>query len=136
MRASTLLIAATALASSLLVSAAEARISLNQCRSNEVACHRACLISINGSTASSDTLYRLKQCLNGCDANHAACVDFAMSNAMLSSDGGPAKPPKNFGVLNGGLLSNDPGFATQAPSAIGTPIVTPPRAPTGGGVIN
>lgn len=142
MRASTMLIVATALASSALISTAEARISLAQCRSNEIACHRACLISMNGSEVNSDLFYRLKQCLNACDANHAACVDFAMSNAAVLTQGGSGttRPPRNFGVLNGGLLSQDHGLATQGPASTGSPIVVaptapvaPPSAPTGGG---
>ena len=125
-----MLVVATALASAMLTSAgefspADARMTLNQCRSNETGCHNSCLLSLNGMEYNSSTLYGLKQCLNRCDGNHAACVDFVFNQlAGAIIGGGPSKPPKRPAEAarpGGGLLQSDPGFSPQGPARTGTP---------------
>ena len=136
MRASIMLVVATALASAMLTAAggfspADARMSLNQCISNRASCRSACFAAQGPAGHSFPWTLGFQYCLNHCDDNHAACVDFAMSNSRSASDGGPStKPPKRPGVLDGGLLAPDQGFSTQAPSATGSPVRTAPTGPS------
>lgn len=132
MRKSILLVLATALASAMLASSggfspADARVTLNQCRSNETACHQRCLLSLNGMEYNSSTLYGLKQCLNKCDSNHAACVDFVFSQsagAIIDGGGPPKKPPKRPAEAappSAGILDSGPVFSPQGPARTGSP---------------
>src|SRR4051812_49348395 len=82
-------------------SPASARIFLGQCISGESACHRRCLLALNGKEANSSTLYGLKICLNNCDGGFSACLDLAFSNAAgrVSLSPGPSRTPaknRNF----------------------------------------
>jgi hypothetical protein len=137
MRAFPMLAAAGALASVLLsfagsLSTADARITVAQCRSKELACKKACLLSLNGMPATQGTVYGLTQCLNGCWDNHAACVDFAMSSRAAAAVAADPPPPKsNFTPVPNGLLDTAPGFAAQGPAATGTPVAPVAPAPKG-----
>ena len=129
MRTSVKLGAAMALASTMLTfagrfSPADARIALSDCISAEWACHKKCLLELNGMPATLETVYGvLVPCLNQCDGNHAACVDFFFNQARIN----PSSPPQGPGPT-GGLLDNNPGFSPQGPAATGTPVApsTPP----------
>ena len=130
MRAYLMLPLAATLTSAILTSAAEfnpadARMSLSQCRSKEVACHRRCTLGLNGQEANSATFYRLKQCLNNCDSNHAACVDFSMSSSVLEPGRGKKRPPRGTNLvspLGGGILDPSSGLNPQGPAATGRPV--------------
>ena len=131
MRPLTILIAAATLASAILTTAgafspAEARMSLAQCRSNETACKRRCILGLNGQPANSDTVYGLSQCLNQCWSNHSACVDFVFNQMATLGPATPSKKPPKASIFNGGLLSSDGGFATQGPAGAGSPVQTAP----------
>jgi hypothetical protein len=142
MRAPTILIAAATLASAILTTAgafspAEARMSLAQCRSNELACKRNCLLGLNGQPATQDTVYGLTQCLNHCWDNHSACVDFVFNQMATLSTGTPPKKPPKASIFDPGLLSTTHDFAPQPPAGAGTPVHTAPvtTSPTGGSII-
>ena len=133
MRTFTMLIAATVLASPLLISAgefspAEARMSLGQCISKEKQCRRNCLLGLNGMEVAPETFQALGQCFSNCGSNHSACVDFSMGQISSAHAGDSGKPPK--APLGGGLLETGHGFATQGPAASGSPL---PARPAGAG---
>jgi hypothetical protein len=102
MRHSNILALSTALASMMVLCAgglspADARIFLGQCISAQNACHRRCLLALNGQEANYSTLYGLKICLNNCDGGFSACLDIAFSSAAGKVDlsSGPSRnPPK------------------------------------------
>jgi hypothetical protein len=56
--------------------AARARISLNQCIGNYEACRSNCFLSVQNRPPYPAYF---KDCTNRCDANHSACVDFALT---------------------------------------------------------
>ena len=98
MRRSTMLGLSTMLVSIMLIcgggfSPAAARIFLGQCISGQNACHRRCLLALNGQEANYSTLYGLKICLNNCDGGFAACLDIAFSSAAGKVDlsSGPSR---------------------------------------------
>jgi len=57
-------------------SAAKARITLNQCIRNHAACESSCYLSVQHRRPYPAYF---KDCTNRCDANHSACVDFALT---------------------------------------------------------
>ena len=131
MRKSIMWVVATALASAMLTSAggfspAAARVFLTQCISMESACHRRCILSLNGMEANSATLYGLKICLNQCDGNFSACLDLAFSRAtgkidLSAGDGGPPKKRPAEAAPPAGILGSDPSLPGQGPARTGTP---------------
>jgi hypothetical protein len=132
MRPFSMLIAATLLASPLLISAgefspAEARMSLGQCISKEKQCRRNCLLGLNGMEAVPETFQALGQCFSNCSSNHSACVDFSMGQISAVKAESSGKPPKGTNTpLGGGLLETSQGFATQGPAATGSPLQARP----------
>jgi hypothetical protein len=129
MRAYIVLASAAALASAMLASAggfspADARISLSQCISKRGSCRSACIRATGPTGQSNPWTLGFQYCLNRCDDNHAACVNFAMSSGVL--DPGPkGRPPKRTNVvspLGAGILDSGPGFNPQTPGATGRPV--------------
>ena len=136
MRAPTMLIAATALASALLTfagafSPADARMTLNQCIANRDACRHACFAAGGPAGKPFPWTLEFQNCLNHCSDNHAACVDFVMGSIAVQSTGGSSKPPK---IFDGGLLGNGHDLSTQGPVGSGSPLAAPtaPAAPVQG----
>jgi hypothetical protein len=56
--------------------ARKARITLNQCIRSHEACVSNCFLSVQHRPPYSSYF---KDCTNRCDANHSACVDFALT---------------------------------------------------------
>jgi|SoiMethySBSTD1v2_1073268.scaffolds.fasta_scaffold1994152_2 hypothetical protein len=56
--------------------AAKARITLNQCIRSYEACEANCYLGVQHKPPYSSYF---KDCTNRCDANHSACVDFALT---------------------------------------------------------
>jgi hypothetical protein len=129
MRATTMLIAATALlAVAGEFSPADARMTLNQCISNRAACRSACFAAQGPAGHSFPWTVEFQYCLNHCNDNHSACVDFVMGGIAVQSTGGSSKPPKP-GVFDGGLLGTSHDLSTQGPTGAGAPLQTAPAAP-------
>jgi hypothetical protein len=129
MRAPSTLIAATALASALLTfagtfSPADARMTLNQCISNRSACRSACFAAQGPAGKPFPWTLEFQNCLNHCNDNHAACVDFVMGGIAVQSTAGSSKPPKP-GVFDGGLLGTSHDLSTQGPTGAGSPLSAP-----------
>jgi hypothetical protein len=69
-----------------------ARIFLGQCISGQNACHRQCLLALNGQEANYSTLYSLKICLNNCDGGFAYLRAAALRGEVARSGRRAAKP--------------------------------------------
>ena len=133
MRKSIMLVLATALASPMLISTgafspADARVTLNQCIGNRSACEQRCVRTHANAIPWTNDYYHYQLCYAACQSNHAACVDFAMSQ-MTAVDGGTKPPRRPRGntvaptgaLLDRGLLQPNWGFGTQAPAPTGRP---------------
>lgn len=131
MRTYVMLAVALASTSTMLVASgnfnpADARVTLSQCISNRGSCRGACIRATGPTGQFNPWTLGYQYCLNKCDDNHAACVNFSMSGGMLDrGGGGKPRPPRNTNVvapLGGGLLEPSSGFNPQAPAATGTPV--------------
>jgi hypothetical protein len=108
MRHSTILALSTVLALMMVTSTggfspAGARIFLGQCISAQNACHRRCLLALNGQEANYATLYGLKICLNNCDGGFSACLDIAFSSAAgrIDLSSGPSRNRPKIPAVRG-----------------------------------
>jgi hypothetical protein len=101
------------------VAPAAAKMTLNQCIANEQRCRNSC---IDFDSPIVDPKWN--NCLNRCEANHAACVDFAMDFA--DQRGIPTeKPPRaTVGTVGPkpGHLDPHPGFSPHVPATTGAPL--------------
>lgn len=129
-----LALAPAMLAASGSFTSADARMSLSQCISKRDSCRSACIRANGPPGQLNPWTLEYQYCLNKCESNHAACVNFSMGGGMADRGPGQGRPPRNTNVvapLGGGLLDPSPGFNPQAPAATGTPTGSGGRASSG-----
>src|ERR1041384_1929901 len=112
------------------VAVARPKVTLSQCAAKWESCTGWCPGYGYSPIPPSSNPLSDKNCLNRCDANHAACVDAAMSRNVRAPNPKPPRPDRGRRLPSEGILEEAGGFGETTVSPAGTPKGT---APGGGG---
>ena len=109
---------------------ARPKLSLNQCISAVERCLKACPGYIDGWIAPSDSALSDANCRNQCNANHAACVDMALT---MKSEATTTPPKRRLPSEN--ILDAPVGFGTATVTPTGAPLGAAPSRATAGAIL-